>query len=111
LISAAAALKLLSPTIQENLQCSSSTKTPSQTIQEHLQCSSSTKTPVSNNTGKITVLQKQKNSCLQQYREIYSAATALKHLSPTIQEHLQCSSSTKPPVSNNKGKFTVLQQH
>jgi hypothetical protein len=50
-----------------------------------------------------------KNSCLQQYRKIYSAAAALKLLSPTIQEHLQCSSSTKTPVSNNTGTFTVQQ--
>jgi hypothetical protein len=47
----------------------------------------------------------------QQYRNIYSAAAALKLLSPTIQENLQCSSSTKTPVSNNTGKFTVQQQH
>jgi hypothetical protein len=29
----------------------------------------------------------------------------------TIQENLQCSSSTKTPVSNNTGTFTVQQQH
>jgi hypothetical protein len=42
---------------------------------------------------------------------MYSAAAALKLLSPTIQEYLQCSSSiTKTPVSNNTGTFTVQQQ-
>jgi hypothetical protein len=92
--SAAAALKLLSSTIQE-----------------HLQCSSSTKTAVSNNTGTFTVQQQHYNSCLQQYRKIYSAAAALKLLSSTIQEHLQCNSSTKTAVSNNTGTFTVQQQH
>jgi hypothetical protein len=40
---------------------------------------------------------------------MYSAAAALKRLSPTIQEILQCSSSTKTPVSNNTGKYTVQQ--
>jgi hypothetical protein len=40
---------------------------------------------------------------------MFSAAAALKLLSPTIQDHLQCSSSTKTPVSNITGTFTVLE--
>jgi hypothetical protein len=58
-----------------------------------------------------TAQQKHENDCLQQYRNIYSAAAAIKLLSRTIQEHLQCRSSTKTPVSNNTGKFTVQKQH
>jgi hypothetical protein len=50
-------------------------------------------------------------SAAEQYRNIYSAAAALKLLSPTLQENLQCCSSTKIPVSNNTGTFTVQQQH
>jgi hypothetical protein len=61
-------------------------------------------------TGSLVLLLHCKFSCIVGDRRIYSAAAALKLLSPTIQEHLQCSSSTKTPVSNNTGKFTVQQQ-
>jgi hypothetical protein len=68
-------------------------------------------------TGVLVLLQHCKFSCIVGDRSfcavmrIYSAAVAIKLVSPTIQEHLQCSSSTKTPVSNNTGKFTVQQQH
>jgi hypothetical protein len=71
-------------------------------------------------TGVLVLLLHCKCSCIVGDRgfsaaaalwKIYSAAAALKLLSPTIQEHLQCSSSTKTPVSNNTGTFTVQQQH
>jgi hypothetical protein len=67
-------------------------------------------------TGVLVLLLHCKFSCIVGDRSFsaaaaLSAAAVLKLLSPTIQEHLQCSSSTKTPVSNNTGKFTVLQQH
>jgi hypothetical protein len=71
-------------------------------------------------TGVLVLLLHCKYSCIVGDRS-FSAAAALKIflycwrplklLSPTIQEHLQCSSSTKTPVSNNTGKFTVLLLH
>jgi hypothetical protein len=63
-------------------------------------------------TGVLVLLLHCKCSCIVGDRGFSAcAAAALKLLSPTIQEHLQCSISTKTPVSNNTGTFTVQQQH